>query len=107
MARATISKKKAAPRKAPSRKNPSVKPPAFIDRDAVLRTSRAVLAKKDIPTREYEDLFRIKALGMDWDIGVQVYEPKAKNRIARGADGKRIGCFLLHGGAGDFTHVRQ
>jgi hypothetical protein len=105
MARATIGKKKAAPRKASSRKKPSVTPPAFIDRDAVLRTSRAVLAKKDIPIREYEDLFRIKALGMDWDIGVQVYEPKARNRIARGADGKRIGCFLLHGGAGDFKSM--
>ncbi|MGY9005176.1 MAG: hypothetical protein ACKVJQ_03600, partial [Alphaproteobacteria bacterium] len=82
-----------------------IKPPANMDRATVLKTSNAVLAKKDIPISEREDLFRIKVLGMDWDIGVQVYEPRAKSRIAIGADGKRVGCFLLHGGSGDYKSM--
>jgi hypothetical protein len=82
-----------------------IKPPAKMDRATVLKTSQAVLAKKDIPITEREDLFRIKVLGMDWDIGVQVYEPRAKSRIAIGADGKRVGCFLLHGGSGDYKSM--
>lgn len=81
------------------------RPTAFIARNDVLATSRKVLARKDIPVREREDIFRIRSLGLDWDIGVRVYEPRAKARIARGADGKRVGCFLLHGGAGDYKSM--
>jgi hypothetical protein len=78
------------------------RPPKFMPREEVLRTARAVMRRKDIPVRESEDIFRVQALGMDWDIGLKVYCPRAKSRIARGADGKRIGIFLLHGGSGDF-----
>ena len=78
------------------------KAPGFIARDDVLKTARAVMRKKDIPVTEREDIFRIEALGLDWDIGLRVYTPRGKDRIARGADGKRVGVFLLHGGSGDY-----
>jgi len=77
-------------------------PPSAIPRADVLRTSRAVLRRKDIPVGENEDIFRIQALGLDWDIGLRLYAPRTKSRITRGADGKRVGLFLLHGGSGDF-----
>ncbi len=77
-------------------------PPSAISRADVLRTSRAVLRRKDIPVGESEDIFRIQALGLDWDIGLRLYAPRTKSRITRGADGKRVGLFLLHGGSGDF-----
>ena len=55
--------------------------------------------------RQTEDIFRINALGLDWDMGVTVYEPADPGQIARGADGKKIGIFLLHGGSGDFKSM--
>lgn len=78
------------------------RPPAKISRKDVLATSGAVLRRKSRKVRKYEDIFRIKALGLDWDLGVYVYDPQPNGTISRGADGKKIGIFLLHGGAGDF-----
>lgn len=78
------------------------RPPKSMPRAEVLRCARAVMRRKDVPVRDYEDIFRLQALGMDWDIGLRVYCPRAKSRITRGADGKRAGIFLLHGGSGDF-----
>jgi len=34
-----------------------------------------------------------------------VYEPADPAQVARGADGKKIGIFLLHGGSGDFKSM--
>ena len=70
-----------------------------------MATSDAVLAKAAGPVKDIEDIFRISALGLDWDIGVRVYEPQPSDTIARGADGKKVGIFLLHGGAGDFKSM--
>ena len=39
---------------------------------------------------------------MDWDLGMVVYQPRDESRIPRGADGKKVGIFLLHGGSGDY-----
>jgi hypothetical protein len=80
-------------------------PPVEIPREQVLARSDAVLAMPDIPLRETEDIFRIRALGLDWDMGVMVYEPADASRMARGADGNRIGVFLLHGGSGDYKSM--
>ena len=55
--------------------------------------------------KQTEDIFRIHALGLDWDMGVTVYEPADPAQIARGADGKKIGIFLLHGGSGDYKSM--
>ncbi len=78
------------------------KPPAEVSREECLADSRAVLAMPDIPLKEHEDLIRIHAVGMDWDIGAQVYEPRDPGRVVVGADGRKAGAFLLSGGDGDF-----
>lgn len=78
------------------------KPPARISYEDVLASARAVLRKNPRKLRKKEDIFRISELGMEWDMGVMVYDPIPHADISRGADGKKIGIFLLHGGAGDF-----
>src|SRR5262249_59022487 len=82
-------------------------PPARWPRARVITISDAVLANPAGEVRETEDIFRRSALGLDWDIGVRVYEPQPTETIARGADGKRIGIFLLHGGAGDYKSMEK
>ena len=42
---------------------------------------------------------------MDWDIGVMVYQPEDPSKIPVGADGKKVGVFLLHGGSGDYRSI--
>ena len=76
-------------------------PPAQVERDWIVQASEEVLARPDIPPDVREDLFRISVLGLDWDVGGKVYTPIDEGRVPRGADGKRIGAFLLHGGGGD------
>ena len=61
-----------------------------------------MLGRRDIPITETEDIFRINCLGLDWDMGVLVFEPKSAEDAARGPDGKKIGIFVLHGGSGDY-----
>ena len=73
-------------------------------REQVLAVSDAVLARPAGTVTEREDIFRLSALGLDWDIGVRVYEPAT---IARGADGQKVGIFLLHGGAGDYKSMEK
>ena len=83
----------------------SFTPPAHVPRDEVVARSRAVLAMPDIPLDISEDVFRIEALGLDWDMGVTVYQPRDAGKIPLGADGRKIGIFLLHGGSGDFKSM--
>jgi hypothetical protein len=80
-------------------------PPAAWTREQVLAASDAVLGMPAGVVNESEDIFRLCALGLDWDIGVRVYMPAAN--IARGADEKKIGVFLLHGGAGDYKSMEK
>ena len=77
-------------------------PPPEVSREEALAISKEVLGGRDIPINETEDIFRIKCLGLDWDMGVCVFEPKSPEDAARGPDGKKIGVFVLHGGSGDF-----
>ena len=76
-------------------------PPASIARDTLVAASERVLAQPALPITETEDLFRIEALGLEWDIGAAVYAPADATRIPVGPDGRRIGFFLLHGGSSD------
>ena len=76
-------------------------PPREVSREEVVRASETVLAKPDLKPVTQEDIFRIRVLEMDWDIGVMVYEPAMRSEIPIGHDGKRVGIFLLHGGMGD------
>src|SRR5258707_13261376 len=83
------------------------KPPAAWSREEVLATSDAVLARPASAVKEAEDIFRLSALGLEWDIGVRVYDPQPAATIATGADRKKIGIFLLHGGAGDYKSMER
>ena len=72
-----------------------------IARPELVEISKKVLAMPDIPLRAREEIIRIRALDMDWDIGAMIYEPVDPSKIPTGADGKKVGLFLLHGGSGD------
>jgi len=78
-----------------------------VSRDEVVRKSGEILSRPPLDLRVSEDIFTIEVAGMDWDIGAVLYEPADVSRIALGADGKRVGVFLLHGGAGDFKTMES
>ncbi|HEY6257687.1 MAG TPA: hypothetical protein VIY51_18045 [Xanthobacteraceae bacterium] len=80
-------------------------PPATLSREEVLAASDAVLAMPGGTVVQHEDIFRLEALGLEWDIGVRIYAPQPA--IAAGADGRKIGIFLLHGGAGDYKSMEK
>ena len=80
-------------------------PPERIERDEIIAASDEMLGTPDIPFTETETVFRINVADMDWDIGVMVYEPEDADRIPAGADGRKVGVFLTHGGAGDWRSV--
>ncbi len=87
-------------------------PPAHVSLDAIVSTIQEFMRRPDIPlaggeTGYVEDIVRINAVNMDWDIGMSVHEPADPGRIAVGADGKKIGIFLLHGGSGDFKSMHK
>lgn len=76
--------------------------PEFVSREHTIQMSEEVLGMPDIPLTEQEDIIRVNVLGLDWDLGAVIYEPKDPSKVACGADGKKVGIFLLHGGSGDF-----
>ncbi len=76
-----------------------------VSRDDIVAASHRVLAKQDHVIEEKEDVFRIDALELDWDVGVMSYCPRDKSKIPVGRDGRRIGFFLLHGGSADFRFM--
>jgi hypothetical protein len=82
-------------------------PPAAVTRDGVASLTDQVSGLPNIPITTGEDIFRISALGMEWDIGVSTYQPETSKTIALGADGKKVGVFLLHGGVSDFKSVER
>lgn len=67
----------------------------------LVEISKKVLAMPDIPLRASEEIIRIRSLEMDWDIASMVYEPEDRSKIPTGADGKKVGLFMLHGGSSD------
>jgi hypothetical protein len=75
--------------------------PSEVSLDQVIADSKEILGMPDIPITMKEKIFRIKAVGMDWDVGGAVFEPRDIKNIPRGADGKKVGIFLIHGGSGD------
>ena len=75
--------------------------PQLISREAIVAMSEEVLDRPDIPITVTEDFFHLQSLGLDWDIASKVYQPEDPETIPTGPDGKKIGVFLLHGGAGD------
>jgi hypothetical protein len=82
-------------------------PPAVVPLEEVLELNRRVAAMPDTPIHVREDIFRIKALEMDWDIGVTAYQPQFPEKVPKGPDGRKTGVFLLHGGVSDFKSVER
>lgn len=82
-------------------------PPEFVSREQCIEDTERVLGMPEIPIRQTEDIFRINVLGLDWDLGMVVYEPQDPERIPTGADGKRAGFFLLHGGSADYKGIER
>ncbi len=86
-------------------------PPTDITKEDTRAMIRNFMAKSDLETkgeRGYvEDILRFNAVEMEWDIGMSVHEPVDSTKIPRGADGKKIGVFLLHGGSGDFKSMHR
>ncbi|HZD39362.1 MAG TPA: hypothetical protein VE131_01495, partial [Terriglobales bacterium] len=82
-------------------------PPEFISREQCIKDSEEVLARPDIRIKQNEDIFRIHVLGLDWDMGMVVFEPENSDKIPLGADGKKAGFFLLHGGSSDFKGIER
>lgn len=82
-------------------------PPGRIDKPEMVKISDAVLAEPDIPYSETEDVFRIHANGLDWDIGNVVYEPENPSDIAVGPDGRKLAIFMTHGGASDWRSIER
>ncbi len=79
--------------------------PERVSREACINSSQTILTMADMKIKQYEDVFRIRALEMDWDIGVMVYEPEESSNLAVGADDKKVGVFLLSGGSGDYKSM--
>ena len=71
------------------------RPPEFVTREQCIKNTEEVLSKTDIPIKRTEDIFRINVLGMDWDLGMVVYEPEDPKKVPLGADGKKAAssCF--------------
>jgi len=83
----------------------SWQPPLNVSSMECVQASKEIFEKPDIKLVLSEDVFRIRELDMDWDIGVRVYRPEDDKKIPAGADGKKIGAFLLHGGQDDWRQM--
>lgn len=82
-------------------------PPPEVSREEIVRISNTVMVMPDIKVKSREEIFRIRVLDMDWDIGGMVYEPEDPSKIPVGPDGKKIGVFFLHGGSGDHRSMEK
>jgi hypothetical protein len=76
-------------------------PPAVVTREEIVKASQAFLALPDVKIKEREEVIRIRAAEMDWDVGGMIFEPEDASKIPVGPDGKKVGIFMIHGGAGD------
>ena len=76
-------------------------PPVEVSRDEIIEMSDDILDRPGLPITAVEDVFRLQVAGLDWDIGGMVYSPQDEAKIRVGADGRKVGIFLLHGGGSD------
>lgn len=90
-----------------SKKSDSWEPPESLSKKQMVQISETFQAEPDIPYTETEEVFRIHANGMDWDIGCMVYEPTDPSQVATGPDGKKLGIFMTHGGASDWRSIER
>lgn len=80
-------------------------PPVEVSKAEVDKLAEAVISMPSLGITANEDIFRIRALEFDWDIGAMVYEPRNAAHIPEGPDRKKAGVFLLHGGMGDYKSL--
>jgi len=66
-------------------------PPEFVSRDRCIKDTEEIFGKPELQLKQTEDIFRIDVLGMEWDLGMMVYEPDNASKIPTGADGKKAG----------------
>lgn len=78
-------------------------PPERLSADEVHTRSAELLSTPAHEVDEREDVFRIEAAGLEWDMGLMVYEPREDG--VRMPDGAKCGVFMLHGGSGDYRAV--
>ena len=87
------------------------KPPTNVAIDDIVSASNDLLSRPDIPLHGneayVEDIIRFETAEMQWDVGMSVHEPADDASVAVGADGKKVGIFLLHGGSGDFKSMQR
>ncbi len=85
--------------------------PSEVPVAEIIAASKDLLSRSDIPVRGdsgyVEDIIRVEAGGMLWDIGMSVHEPANPDDVPIGADGRKVGIFLLHGGSGDFKSMHR
>ncbi|MBB5788832.1 hypothetical protein [Jiangella mangrovi] len=74
-------------------------PPATVSVEQIRESSRGAEARAGEPIDVEQYLFTIESLGLPWDIGGAIYQPRGP--VAVGPDGKAVGVFLIHGGGGD------
>ena len=58
--------------------------PETLSHDQLIAASDDVLGRPDIAFSETEHVFRLNCLGLDWDMGVMVYEPHDATGIPAG-----------------------
>ncbi|MBB5788939.1 hypothetical protein [Jiangella mangrovi] len=80
-------------------------PREFVERPDMVAATDALLGREDVPFSEREDVFTVEALGLQWDIGVRVFEPTRPEQIPVDADGKKVGGLFLHGGEDDWRQL--
>jgi len=74
-------------------------PPSEVSVEQIEAASRAAVERADEPISVEQYLFTIESLGLEWDVGGAVYQPRGA--VTTGPDGRPVGVFLIHGGGGD------
>lgn len=82
----------------------NVQLPDFVPYESICRASEEVLAIPDFQVKQMEDVVTVESLGLKWDLGTVVLEPDSSSARV-GADGKKVGIILFHGGSGDYKSV--
>jgi hypothetical protein len=86
-------------------------PPSQVELESIIAATNEMLSRRDIPIKGdkgyVEDIIRFESVGMQWDVGMSVHEPEDPSQIAVGADGRKVGIFLLHGGSGHFKSMHR
>ena len=82
-------------------------PAATISPEDIVAASDGVLERPDIALDVEETIFRIRALELGWDIGGEVFQPTDPSLIPTGPDNRKVGLYVLHGGASDHRTQRR